>query len=150
MVDALNVALDPERRLCVLPCHRGINVPRLVMAVVLTSISARQCPSPAPYSRQAATVLCTCVFEGNMPLLKRYLVAGVPIDEGDYDLRTALHIAAAEGNLTAVRCPDPQHQGKPLTDLHFDPSPLAWPATQQQRRPQTHLLQYRRTRRLQC
>ena len=52
---------------------------------------------------QAATVLCTCVFDGNMPLVKRYLAAGVPIDAGDYDLRTALHISAAEGNLTAVR-----------------------------------------------
>ena len=54
-------------------------------------------------SLQAATVLCTCVFDGNMPLVKRYLAAGVPIDAGDYDLRTALHISAAEGNLTAVR-----------------------------------------------
>ena len=52
---------------------------------------------------KAATVLCTCVFDGDMPLLKRYLAAGVSIDAGDYDLRTALHISAAEGNLTAVR-----------------------------------------------
>jgi ankyrin repeat protein len=52
---------------------------------------------------KAATVLCTCVFDGNMPLLKRYLAAGVSINAGDYDLRTALHISAAEGNLTAVR-----------------------------------------------
>ena len=52
---------------------------------------------------KAATVLCTCVFDGNMPLVKRYLAAGVSIDAGDYDLRTALHISAAEGNLTAVR-----------------------------------------------
>ena len=51
---------------------------------------------------QAATVLCTCVFDGNMPLVKRYVAAGVPIDAGDYDLRTPLHISAAEGNLTAV------------------------------------------------
>ena len=48
-------------------------------------------------------MLCTCVFDGNMPLVKRYVAAGVPIDAGDYDLRTPLHISAAEGNLTAVR-----------------------------------------------
>ncbi len=50
-----------------------------------------------------ASHLCTCVFEGDLPLLRRLITAGAPADVGDYDKRTALHIAAAEGNTTAVR-----------------------------------------------
>ena len=49
-----------------------------------------------------AAQLCTCVFDGNLPLLRRLITAGAPADAGDYDKRTALHIAAAEGNTAAV------------------------------------------------
>ncbi len=49
-----------------------------------------------------AAQLCTCVFEGNLPLLRRLIRAGAAADAGDYDKRTALHIAAAEGNTAAV------------------------------------------------
>lgn len=99
----------------------------------------------------AASELCTLVFAGNLPLLKRYIAAGievdieilnpsshaaannaavvcradkisqamtstrqperseiclpvmVQVDAGDYDQRAALHIAACEQNLSAVR-----------------------------------------------
>ena len=43
------------------------------------------------------------MFDGDMALMRRYIKAGVDIDIGDYDQRTALHIAAAEVNLPAVR-----------------------------------------------
>ena len=49
-----------------------------------------------------AAQLCTCVFEGNLPLLRRLIRAGAAADAGDYDKRTALHIAASEGNTAAV------------------------------------------------
>ncbi|KAI7843592.1 hypothetical protein COHA_002834 [Chlorella ohadii] len=52
---------------------------------------------------EQAAMLCTAVFEGNLPLARRLLRAGVRVDSGDYDKRTALHISAAEGNLQAVR-----------------------------------------------
>ena len=52
--------------------------------------------------KQIAYVLCQCIFEGDMALMRRYIKAGVDIDIGDYDQRTALHIAAAEVNLPAV------------------------------------------------
>jgi hypothetical protein len=35
-------------------------------------------------------------------LLRRLLRAGSPVDIGDYDKRTALHISAAEGNAVMV------------------------------------------------
>ncbi len=54
-----------------------------------------------------ASQLCTCVFEGDLPLLRRLVSAGAPADAGDYDKRTALHIAASEGNTAAVRLPLP-------------------------------------------
>jgi hypothetical protein len=49
-----------------------------------------------------ASQLCTAVYDGDMPLLRRLLRAGANPDAGDYDKRTPLHIAAAEGNLPAV------------------------------------------------
>ena len=50
-----------------------------------------------------ASLLCAAVFEGDLKLLRRLLRAGADVNAGDYDQRTALHVAAAEGNLAAVR-----------------------------------------------
>ena len=52
---------------------------------------------------EAATHLCTCVFDCNVPLLRRFIKAGAMVNCGNFDARTALHVAAAEGNLAAVR-----------------------------------------------
>jgi hypothetical protein len=52
--------------------------------------------------RQAA-LLCSAVSEGDLQLLKRLLAAGANPNAGDYDKRRPLHIAAADGNLPAVR-----------------------------------------------
>ena len=52
--------------------------------------------------KQVAYELCQCIFEGDMAPMRRYIRAGVDINVGDYDQRTALHVAAAEANLPAV------------------------------------------------
>ena len=49
--------------------------------------------------------LCSAVFKGDVVLLQRLLKAGAPPKTADYDGRTALHVAAAEGHMGAV-CPD--------------------------------------------
>ena len=51
----------------------------------------------------AASVLCQAVFDGDIALLKRLLRAGIQVNAADYDKRTAAHIAAAEGNVAAIR-----------------------------------------------
>lgn len=51
----------------------------------------------------AATKLCQCVFDGDVMMLFRLCKAGINVNSGDYDRRTALHIAASEGNMAAVR-----------------------------------------------
>jgi ankyrin repeat protein len=56
----------------------------------------------ASWALQLASLLCNCVYECNLPLLRRLLRAGAPVDIGDYDKRTALHISAAEGNAVMV------------------------------------------------
>ncbi|KAL3130260.1 hypothetical protein ABBQ38_008093 [Trebouxia sp. C0009 RCD-2024] len=53
--------------------------------------------------KQVAYELCQCIFEGDMALMRRYIKAGVDMDIGDYDQRTALHVAAAEANLPAIK-----------------------------------------------
>lgn len=49
-----------------------------------------------------AALLCKCVFEGKIDMLKSLLRAGANSNSIDYDKQTALHIAAADGNLPAV------------------------------------------------
>lgn len=51
----------------------------------------------------AASVLCQTVFDGDIVLLKRLLKAGIPINAADYDMRTAAHIAVAEGSMAILR-----------------------------------------------
>ncbi|KAJ9504820.1 hypothetical protein QJQ45_020591, partial [Haematococcus lacustris] len=50
-----------------------------------------------------AAQMCTCVFDGDLVTLRRILRSGCDPDAADYDRRCALHIAACEGNLTAVK-----------------------------------------------
>ena len=51
----------------------------------------------------AASSLCQAVFDGDSTLLRRLLEAGTPVNARDYDMRAASHIAASEGNLSALR-----------------------------------------------
>ena len=51
----------------------------------------------------AASTLCQAVYDNDITSLGRLLRAGIPVDAADYDKRTALHIAAAEGNVVALR-----------------------------------------------
>jgi ankyrin repeat protein len=52
---------------------------------------------------QAASTLCQAVFDGDILTLRRLLKARILVDAGDYDRRTAVHIAAAEGNVAALK-----------------------------------------------
>ena len=52
---------------------------------------------------RAASVLCQAVFDGDILLLRRLVKVGICIDAADYDGRTASLIAAAEGNVSALR-----------------------------------------------
>ena len=52
---------------------------------------------------QAASVLCQAVFDGDVMRLRHLIRAGIQVNAGDYDRRTGVHIAAAEGNLAALK-----------------------------------------------
>ena len=51
----------------------------------------------------AAVALCQTVFDGDIVKLRRLLQAKIPVNACDYDKRAAVHIAAAEGNLAALK-----------------------------------------------
>jgi ankyrin repeat protein len=51
----------------------------------------------------AASTLCQVVCNGDIMTLRRLLKAGIQVNAADYDKRTAVHIAAAEGNVAAMR-----------------------------------------------
>lgn len=50
-----------------------------------------------------AARLCSLVHAGDIVALKRLLAVGADPAAADYDLRTALHVAAADGSLAAVK-----------------------------------------------
>lgn len=49
-----------------------------------------------------AQLLCKATYEGKLDRLSNLLRAGCQPDAHDYDGQTALHVAAADGNLPAV------------------------------------------------
>lgn len=51
----------------------------------------------------AASTLCQTVFDADTSLLKRLLKAKIQVNACDYDKRTAVHIAASEGNIAAFK-----------------------------------------------
>ena len=66
---------------------------------VLSTHDAKLCLN----QNRAASILCQAVFDGDILLLKRLVQAQIPVNASDYDKRTAAHIAAAEGNVSAMR-----------------------------------------------
>eukprot|EP00965_Chrysotila_dentata_P259305 6213515-Pleurochrysis_carterae.AAC.2 len=53
--------------------------------------------------RSSAEQLCEAAAAGDVHLLRKLVSAGADVNLGDYDRRTALHLAACEGRLRAVR-----------------------------------------------
>jgi glutaminase len=47
--------------------------------------------------------LLFAAFENDVPGIRQLVAKSIPVHAGDYDLRTALHLAAAEGSLQAVK-----------------------------------------------
>ena len=48
-------------------------------------------------------LMCSAAMRGDLEAIERMLQSNVSIDIGDYDGRTALHIASAEGHIEVVR-----------------------------------------------
>jgi ankyrin repeat protein len=48
-------------------------------------------------------LMCQAAFDGNLADIKRFIVNGVPVNEPDYDGRTALHLAACKGHVELVQ-----------------------------------------------
>jgi ankyrin repeat protein len=49
-----------------------------------------------------AGLLCSCASDGDTPRMQQLLDYRIDVNCGDYDLRTALHLASTEGRLTVV------------------------------------------------
>ena len=50
----------------------------------------------------ASGLLCSLASDGDITKMGQLIEFGVPLDVGDYDMRTALHLAASEGRLAVV------------------------------------------------
>lgn len=54
-------------------------------------------------SHVAVKLLCKAVVEGALEQVKQILAKGVDVNSTTHDLKTALHHAAAEGQIEVVR-----------------------------------------------
>ena len=52
---------------------------------------------------QGVMAVCTAASQGDLYEIQRLEANGVPLDEGDYDARTGIHLAASEGHEEVVR-----------------------------------------------
>jgi hyperpolarization activated cyclic nucleotide-gated potassium channel 4 len=68
------------------------------IAELLVAAGANLCMS----GDKLAGRLCSLAAADDVDTLRRYIAAGADVNVGDYDRRTALHIAAAEGKLEVV------------------------------------------------
>eukprot|EP00756_Hemistasia_phaeocysticola_P008006 Hpha_TRINITY_DN14464_c0_g1::TRINITY_DN14464_c0_g1_i1::g.157384::m.157384/K01425/glsA, GLS; glutaminase len=82
---------------------------------VLSSSTDEQTPDmPPPQStadlaaglhhhHESAAALCAAAADGDVDVLEALLDSGLPAGQGDYDRRTALHLASEEGHLECVQ-----------------------------------------------
>jgi ankyrin repeat protein len=78
--------------------QEAVKAGHMDLVKLLVEAGGQLCLSPGDLAGQ----LCSLVYDGNHQLLGRYIAAGADVNVGDYDARTALHIAAAEGKLDMV------------------------------------------------
>jgi len=69
-----------------------------------------------PTPRKTATDLCDAAFSGDLVRLRGYIDDGLDPNTGDYDKRTAMHLAASEGLLAVVKYL--------VEEVGADPSPV--------------------------
>lgn len=70
--------------------------------LVAAQQAALKMPAEAKVLSQMAGELCSAACEGDLKTLQELISSGHVVNAGDYDRRTAIHIAAAEGNEEVV------------------------------------------------
>lgn len=91
----------------------------------LDGIGPRPGPVAATADDDATAEMIWAASLGDLVSIRRLVACGIPLERGDYDLRTPLHLAAAEGHDDVVRYllgqgvdPNPRDRwgGTPLSD----------------------------------
>lgn len=75
-------------------------------------------------STQDAADLCDAASSGNLDKLREIVARGVDSNAGDYDLRTAIHLAAAEGLKDVLQCLFDELEGNPNVVDRWGGTPL--------------------------
>lgn len=61
--------------------------------------------SSKPYELEIQTTIaaCSAASSGHLKILQRFYKVGISMDEGDYDNRTPMHVAASAGQIDVIR-----------------------------------------------
>ncbi|CAE8586202.1 unnamed protein product, partial [Polarella glacialis] len=75
-------------------------------------------------STQDAADLCDAASSGDLDKLRAIVKKGIDANSGDYDLRTAIHLAAAEGLVQVLKCLFDELEGNPNVVDRWGGTPL--------------------------
>ena len=100
MVDEAQVDHSPLDRWGGTPLDDAV---RSMHADVMEYLAKKGAKRAASIKKVTSTDLCDAASKGDTDLLREYKNGGVDLNLGDYDQRTALHLAASEGLLAVVK-----------------------------------------------
>jgi len=102
LVEELKANLDVEDRFGGTPLDDALRMNKKDVSAYLTEkgASVGKCFVVADDSG----ALCDAASRGDTKILRMLSKRGVSMDNGDYDRRTGIHLASAEGQLGAVKC----------------------------------------------
>jgi len=102
LVDECKANPNPVDRWGYSPLDDAVRSGHAQLEEYLRNKGARE--GPAVSAKLAdSTDLCYAAADGNLTRLRRLLAKGANVNDGDYDKRRAVHIAASEGQLEAMR-----------------------------------------------
>jgi len=102
LVEELKANLNPEDRFGGTPLDDALRMNHKDVMKFLTEKNASV--GKCFFVADDSGALCDAASKGDTKILRMMSRRGVAMDNGDYDKRTALHLAAAEGQLGAVKC----------------------------------------------
>eukprot|EP00441_Pelagodinium_beii_P023670 CAMPEP_0197665036 /NCGR_PEP_ID=MMETSP1338-20131121/58994_1 /TAXON_ID=43686 ORGANISM="Pelagodinium beii, Strain RCC1491" /NCGR_SAMPLE_ID=MMETSP1338 /ASSEMBLY_ACC=CAM_ASM_000754 /LENGTH=442 /DNA_ID=CAMNT_0043243787 /DNA_START=176 /DNA_END=1504 /DNA_ORIENTATION=- len=102
LVDNLSADINAEDRFGGTPLDDALRMNKKDVAKFLTSKGASV--GKCFFVADDSGALCDAASRGDKKILRMLHKRGVNVDNGDYDKRTAMHLAAAEGQLEALKC----------------------------------------------
>ncbi|CAE8609779.1 unnamed protein product [Polarella glacialis] len=122
LVEDLEADINVEDRFGGTPLDDALRNNRKDVAKYLTDKGA--CVGKTSFPGDDSGILCDAASKADLGLLRVLAKRGVDINLGDYDGRTAVHLAASEGKLKVVKCLVDELNANPNVHDRWSGTPL--------------------------